>query len=50
METALAVERNGIQWLTYAPDIQKQMDQFRSSPETLTQRQKESNISVDSKS
>ena len=22
METALAVERNGIQWLTYAPDIQ----------------------------
>lgn len=29
IDTALAVERNGIQWLTYAPDIQAMMDQFR---------------------
>jgi enoyl-CoA hydratase/carnithine racemase len=38
LETALAVERNGIQWLTYSPDIQKMMDQFRSSPDQLTKR------------
>jgi enoyl-CoA hydratase/carnithine racemase len=31
IDTALAVERNGIQWLTYAPDIQAMMDQFRKS-------------------
>ena len=49
METALAVERNGIQWLTYAPDIQKMMDQFRSSPDLLTQSQKKSNIQSDKK-
>lgn len=29
VDTALAVERNAIQWLTYAPDIQAMMDQFR---------------------
>lgn len=29
METALAVERNGIQWLTHAPDIQAAPEQFR---------------------
>jgi len=50
METALAVERNGIQWLTYAPDIQKMMNQFRSSPGALTQTQKASNVALDSKS
>ncbi|MGD9300144.1 MAG: enoyl-CoA hydratase-related protein [Desulfobacterales bacterium] len=47
LETALAVERNGIQWLTYAPDVQKVMDQFRAAPEKLTQSQKESNIRSD---
>ncbi len=47
IETALAVERNGIQWLTYAPDIQQMMDQFRSSPGQLTQSQKKSNIQAD---
>ncbi|MBC2716343.1 MAG: hypothetical protein HF978_13625 [Desulfobacteraceae bacterium] len=47
METALAVERNGIQWLTYAPDIQKMMDQFRAAPDQLTQSQKKSNIASD---
>ena len=47
LETALAVERNGIQWLTYAPDVQKMMDQFRAAPDKLTQSQKESNIRSD---
>jgi enoyl-CoA hydratase/carnithine racemase/uncharacterized OB-fold protein len=47
METALAIERNGIQWLTYAPDIQKMMDQFRSSPSQLTKSQKQQNIATD---
>ena len=49
IETALAVERNGIQWLTYSPDIQQMMDQFRSSPEQLTQSQKKSNLQADQK-
>jgi enoyl-CoA hydratase/carnithine racemase/uncharacterized OB-fold protein len=31
IDAALAVERNGIQWLTYAPDVQTMMDQFRKS-------------------
>ena len=49
METALAVERNGIQWLTYAPDIQAVMDQFRSQPDQLTQQQKQKNVDSDNK-
>jgi enoyl-CoA hydratase/carnithine racemase len=49
IETALAVERNGIQWLTYSPDIQKMMDQFRSSPDQLTKSQKQQNIQSDRK-
>lgn len=49
METALAVERNGIQWLTYAPDIQAVMDQFRAQPDQLTQQQKQQNIRSDAK-
>lgn len=49
METALAVERNGIQWLTYSPDIQSIMDQFRASPDRLTQQQKQQNIQSDMK-
>lgn len=44
METALALERNGIQWLSHAPDIQALMDQFRSAPKKLTQQQKQQNI------
>jgi len=49
METALAVERNGIQWLTYAPDVQKMMDQFRTAPDQITRSQKKSNLASDSK-
>jgi enoyl-CoA hydratase/carnithine racemase len=29
IDTALAVERNGIQWLVNAPDIQSMMENFR---------------------
>ncbi|MGO9566953.1 MAG: enoyl-CoA hydratase-related protein [Desulfomonilaceae bacterium] len=29
IDTALAVERNGIQWLVHAPDIQSMMENFR---------------------
>ncbi|MFZ5572733.1 MAG: enoyl-CoA hydratase-related protein [Thermodesulfobacteriota bacterium] len=49
LETALAVERNGIQWLTYSPDIQAVMDQFRAQPDQLTRRQKQQNIKTDIK-
>jgi enoyl-CoA hydratase/carnithine racemase/uncharacterized OB-fold protein len=49
LETALAVERNGIQWLTYAPDVQAMMDQFRVRPDQLTAHQKQSNIQADRK-
>ncbi len=31
IDTALAVERNGIQWLTHAPDVQAMMEQFRKN-------------------
>ncbi|MFH1134903.1 MAG: enoyl-CoA hydratase-related protein [Pseudomonadota bacterium] len=31
IETALAVERNGVQWLTHAPDVRKMMDAFREA-------------------
>jgi len=47
IETALAVERNGIQWLTYAPDMQAMMDQFRSSPGQLAKSQRQRNIESD---
>ena len=49
IETALAVERNGIQWLTYSPEIQAVMDQFRARPDQLTQQQKQQNIKSDVK-
>jgi enoyl-CoA hydratase/carnithine racemase/uncharacterized OB-fold protein len=49
LETALAVERNGIQWLTYAPEIQSVMEQFRARPDQLTARQKRKNVASDSK-
>jgi len=47
IETALAVERNGIQWLTYAPDVQAVMDQFRARPDQLARQQKQQNIKSD---
>jgi len=49
METALAVERNAIQWLQNSPAIQSAMDVFREKPDQLTQQQKERNIQTDVK-
>lgn len=49
IETALAMERNAIQWLIYAPDIQEVMDGFRQKPEDLVKIQKESNQKSDIK-
>ncbi len=40
IETALAVERNGITWLTYSPDIQAVMDMYREKPGRLVEQQK----------
>ncbi len=49
LDAALALERNAIQWLTYAPDIQAIMDGFRKNPEGLVQQQKQANIDSDTK-
>ena len=49
MDAALALERNAIQWLVYAPDIQAVMDGFRKKPEDLVAKQKEANIGSDVK-
>ncbi len=49
MDAALALERNAIQWLIYAPDIQSVMDEFRKDPDQLTQIQKASNKASDVK-
>jgi len=49
MDAALALERNAIQWLTYAPDIQAIMDSYRQKPEDLVAMQKQANIASDAK-
>jgi enoyl-CoA hydratase/carnithine racemase len=49
LDAALALERNAIQWLVYAPDIQEVMDAYRSKPEGLLQSQKMANIDSDKK-
>lgn len=49
LETALAMERNAIQWLIYSPDIQQIMDEFRKDPGQLTSIQKEMNKASDAK-
>ncbi|MDD5170722.1 MAG: enoyl-CoA hydratase/isomerase family protein [Syntrophales bacterium] len=49
LDAALALERNAIQWLTYAPDIQAMMEQFRKKPEDLVASQKKANIASDEK-
>ena len=49
MDAALALERNAIQWLVYAPDIQAIMEGFRKKPEDLLQQQKQANIASDEK-
>lgn len=40
IDTALAVERNGIQWLNNAPDIQAAMARFKNQPNELVKAQK----------
>jgi enoyl-CoA hydratase/carnithine racemase len=47
IDAALALERNAIQWLVYAPDIQSVMSGFRESPDNLTQMQKAANAETD---
>ncbi len=47
LDAALALERNAIQWLTYAPDIQAMMGAFRQKPEDLVAKQKQANIASD---
>jgi enoyl-CoA hydratase/carnithine racemase len=49
MDAALALERNAIQWLNYAPDIQAVMDGFRKKPENFVEQQKKANIASDTK-
>ena len=49
LDAALTLERNAIQWLTYAPDIQAVMDTFRKKPEYLVAAQKKVNIASDEK-
>jgi enoyl-CoA hydratase/carnithine racemase len=49
IDAALALERNAIQWLTYAPDIQAIMDTFRKNPEGLVNQQRQANIASDEK-
>ena len=49
IETALAVERNAIQWLQNSPAIQAALDIYREKPDQFTQKQKESNVEADVK-
>lgn len=50
LDAALALERNAIQWLVYAPDIQMVMEGFRKNPDGLVQQQKQANIAAGAKS
>ncbi len=47
IDTALAVERNGIQWLQNSPPIQAALDIYREKPDQFTEKQKQSNIESD---
>lgn len=49
LDAALALERNAIQWLVYAPDIQAVMDGFRKKPGDLVEQQKKANVASDKK-
>ena len=49
LDAALALERNAIQWLIYAPDVQQVMDGFRKKPEELVEQQKRANVASDEK-
>lgn len=47
--SALTVERNAIQWLQHAPDIQAVMASFKKNPDGFTKRQKKSNEATEQK-
>ncbi len=49
LDAALALERNAIQWLIYAPDVQEVMDGFRKKPGDLVDQQKKANVASDEK-
>lgn len=49
LDAALALERNAIQWLNHAPDIQAAMAQFRDDPTALVAGQKQMNRNSDRK-
>lgn len=49
MDAALALERNAIQWLTHAPDLQEIWKSYREKPEGLVQTQKAANTASDEK-
>jgi enoyl-CoA hydratase/carnithine racemase len=49
LDAALALERNAIQWLNHAPDIQAAMAVFRDNPTALVTSQKQSNRDSDRK-
>ncbi len=49
LDAALALERDAIQWLTYAPDIQVLMDGFRKKPDDFVEQQKKANVASDVK-
>ncbi len=48
-DSALALERNGIQWLTGSPEVQAFMAQFKEKPNSLTKAQKNKSAALDEK-
>jgi len=49
IDTALAVERNGSQWLTFEPQTRAAFEGHKDQPEGFTERQKKRNIEADIK-
>jgi enoyl-CoA hydratase/carnithine racemase len=47
IDKALALERNGIQWLIYSPELQSMLDMYRETPGQLTNDQRDSNVASD---
>lgn len=47
IDKALALERNGIQWLIYSPDLQSMLEVYRETPSQMTKDQKDRNIASD---
>lgn len=47
LDAALALERNAIQWLNHAPEIQAALAAFREDPDALVARQRAANIGSD---